>query len=88
MKKLFALMLAVLMIATVFCACGKETVDCEACREKKDGKAYKVDMFGVEMTVCKDCKEEYDAAMGALGNLDLGDLGDSLGDLDLGDLLG
>ena len=91
MKKLFALALAVLMIASVFCACGKKTVDCQACGKTKEGKAYKVETFGVKMTVCKDCKEEYDEAMKQLGDLDLGDLlGDidteDLGDLDLGDL--
>ena len=92
MKKLFALALAVLMIASVFCACGKKTVDCQACGETKEGKAYKIETFGIKMTVCKDCKEEYDEAMEQLGDLDLGDLlgdvdTDDLGDLgDLGDL--
>lgn len=57
-KKVTVLLLTV---ATVFSltACGKFT--CDGCKEEKTGKSYTVSFMDEKMTLCKDCKEEWDA---------------------------
>lgn len=65
-KKVSVLLLTV---ATVFSltACGKFT--CDLCNEEKSGSSYKTTFMGVEMTVCKDCKKEIDAAKKELNDM-------------------
>jgi uncharacterized lipoprotein YehR (DUF1307 family) len=58
MKK-FALVLAMVsLLSVLLCGCGKFT--CDICREEKTGKRYEDEKFGVEVVICKDCKEDLD----------------------------
>lgn len=63
MKKFLALMLALLMMATVLCACGddEETVkgECDACGDETE--LYTIKVEGEKVKVCGDCKEEFEA---------------------------
>lgn len=55
MKKIFSLVLVILMIACALVSCKKT---CEACEEDFSGKGYKVEFRGEEMLVCEDCYED------------------------------
>lgn len=61
MKKIIALVLAVLTLALVFASCGKE-FKCDSCGETVKGKQYVEEIFGVEVEICKDCKEKLEEA--------------------------
>ncbi|MBQ8551135.1 MAG: hypothetical protein IJ426_07350 [Clostridia bacterium] len=71
MKKIFAVMLAVLMMASLLCACGEKTFKCDCCGENKKSKEHKIELFGVEMVVCEDCRDEIEEGMDELGDLDI-----------------
>lgn len=58
MKKIIALVLAVLMIGGVFAGCGKEKV-CESCEETYKGKSHTITYMGQKGDVCPTCYEEY-----------------------------
>ena len=75
MKRIVALVLAVLTLAFVFASCGKE-FKCDLCGETKKGKQYVEEVFGVEVEICKDCKAELDEA-----KKDVEDLQDAIGGL-------
>ena len=73
MKKIIALALVAVSLAATLASCGGKFV-CDACGEEKTGKKSKVDFLGVSMTICSECKADYDEAMDELANLDLSDL--------------
>lgn len=75
MKKIIALVLAVLTLALVFASCGKE-FKCDSCGETVKGKQYVEEIFGVEVEICKDCKKNLDEA-----KEDVNDLKDAIGGL-------
>ena len=56
MKKLIALVLLVVMMATMLAACGKFT--CDICDEEKSGKQYEGAVLGEEFIACEDCYEK------------------------------
>jgi len=55
MKKMIALLLLVVTLATLLTACGR--FECNICKEKKFGKRYESSLLGQEIVVCKDCYE-------------------------------
>lgn len=67
MKRIITLALAGIMAAGMLASCGKFT--CDSCGEEKSGKKYTKDFLGVKMTICKDCNDEFEAGMDALGAL-------------------
>lgn len=75
MKRIAALVLAVLTLAFVFASCGKE-FECDLCGETKKGKQYTEEMFGAKITYCADCKEDLEEVQQGLE-----DIGDQLGGL-------
>lgn len=66
MKKLICLLLVVVMLVSVLAACG-ESFTCDLCEEEKSGKKHTETLFGEELTICDDCKEELDALADLLG---------------------
>lgn len=56
MKRFVALLLVVVIMATMLCACGSFT--CDLCGEKKSGKKHTENFLGEKITYCNDCKEE------------------------------
>lgn len=63
MKKFVALLMLVIVVATLFCGCGKFT--CDICGEEKTGRKYTEEIMGEKISYCKDCKEDLEA----LGNM-------------------
>ena len=66
LKTLKRILIALLLVATVFAltACGKFT--CDLCHEKKSGKKHEMNLYGLEMTICDDC---YKSLKGGLNDL-------------------
>lgn len=63
MKKFVALLMLVVIVATLLCACG--SFKCDLCGEEKSGKKYTEKLAGETITYCKDCKD----ALEDLGNM-------------------
>ncbi len=62
MKRIVAILLLVLMLATLLVACGK-TTECEICG--KTASCKQVEVLGVKGWVCKDCEK----GLKTVGNL-------------------
>lgn len=58
MKRIVAILLLVLMLATLLVACGK-TTECELCGEVKSCK--QIEVLGEKGWVCKDCEQSIKA---------------------------
>lgn len=56
MKKFVALLLVVVMMATMLCACS--SFECDLCGEEKSGKKYTENFLGEKITYCGDCKDD------------------------------
>lgn len=65
-KKITVLLLTVATVLSLT-ACGKFT--CDNCGEEKSGKSYKVKVASEEVTLCKDCKKEWDEFQKELKNM-------------------
>jgi hypothetical protein len=65
MKKLICILLLVVVLASLFTACGK--FECDACGEEKSGKKYKEEIFGKEVVICKDCYNDLQELANAFG---------------------
>ncbi len=65
MKKLFVVLALVLVLVSMFAACGK-TTECEICGQTK--KCTEVEFMGEKGWVCDDCKKGLDA-LNSLGEL-------------------
>ena len=63
MKKFVALLLVVVLMATMLCACG--SFKCDLCGKEKSGKKYTENLLGQEITYGSDCKD----SIAALGNM-------------------
>ena len=64
MKKMFSVILLVIVATMMLTACGKFT--CDACGEEKSGKKYKESVMGEEIEICKDCYKELEELADAL----------------------
>ncbi len=62
MKKLIALLLLVVVLCTLLCACSKFT--CDICGEEVVGKKYTEEFFGEKIEYCKDCKNDLEDLLG------------------------
>ena len=69
MKRIVSLVLVVLILVTVafsVCSCGK--VECALCKEEVSSmSAKKADVYGQEVTVCKDCYKQMQELAEKLG---------------------
>ena len=65
MKKLICLALLVVVVLSLFTACGKFT--CDLCGEEKSGKKHEEEFLGEKVTCCDDCYKEIENALGSLG---------------------
>lgn len=54
---LFALLLSLT-------ACGGKSFKCGVCSEEKNGKSYKSQLMGEEITICEDCYKEMNEFVG------------------------
>ena len=63
MKKLISIAALTLIIATMFTACSKFT--CDSCGEKKSGKKHTIELLGEKATICDDCNDLMENAIGA-----------------------
>ena len=63
MKKFVALLLVVVLMATMLCACG--SFKCDLCGKEKSGKKYTENLLGQEISYCSDCKDSLED----LGNM-------------------
>lgn len=66
-KQISVLLLTVAAVLSLTACGGKFT--CDGCGEEKSGKSYKATIMGEELTLCKDCKKEWDAAKKELQNM-------------------
>ncbi len=64
MKKILAVVLVVVLMAVMLCACGEETYRCGWCQNQVTQKPRIATVFGQECQVCDDCAEGLEA-MGA-----------------------
>lgn len=62
MKKLICVLLLIVVLATLFVACGKFT--CDLCGEEKTGKRYTEEVWGEEVTYCDDCYQALKSFVG------------------------
>ena len=62
MKRIVALLLAVLMVFTLAACAGKTT--CDICGEKK--KCDTIEVLGQKVKICKDCQNEIADLAGGL----------------------
>ena len=56
MKRKVLLLLVIVIAMLNFTACGR--FECDFCGEEKSGKAYAASVWGEEVTICKECKDE------------------------------
>lgn len=66
-KKIVASLLTVAAVLSLN-ACGK-AFKCDVCGEEKTGKSYKENVFGVEVTYCKECHDSFEALGNMLENM-------------------
>lgn len=55
MKRVVSLILVVLMLATLLCACA-ETYVCDFCGQEVTQKPVKLELLGEQIKVCDECK--------------------------------
>jgi len=55
MKRVVSLILVVLMLATLLCACA-ETYVCDFCGQEVTQKPIKLELLGEQIKVCDECK--------------------------------
>ena len=67
MKKLICLALLVVVVLSLFTACGKFT--CDICQEEKSGEKHTKDVLGEEIVMCDDCYTAAEDAADALSDL-------------------
>lgn len=51
--------LLVTIIIFMLTACGSKFI-CDYCEEESSGKSYSITMLGEKMTICEECKEDFD----------------------------
>lgn len=68
MKKKISVLLLTMAAVLSLTACGGKFT-CDGCGEEKSGKSYKATFLGEELTLCKDCKKEFDDAKKELQNM-------------------
>ena len=56
MKRIISLLVMLITMAMLLCACGK--FECDLCGDEKTGKKYKGELFGQEVVYCADCRED------------------------------
>lgn len=56
MKKKVSLALVLTFLLVTLIGCGK--FECDLCGDEKSGKKYEEEVFGEEVTICKDCYED------------------------------
>ena len=66
MKKIIALVLAVMLLVTCLVACGGKFT-CDMCGEEKSGKKHEESMLGESIVICDDCYKALEDLAGALG---------------------
>ncbi len=66
MKRIIAVLLLAIMLASLLVACGK-TTECAICGKTKN--CSKVEVLGEKVWVCDDCKLGLNAVDSALDNL-------------------
>ena len=65
MKKLICILLLVVVLASLFTACGK--FDCDLCGEEKTGKKHKEELYGESVVICDDCYDALETLANAFG---------------------
>ena len=60
MKRVISLVLVVLMLATLLCACGAETYVCDSCGNEVTQKPIKMELLGEEVKICDECKAMFE----------------------------
>ncbi len=59
MKRILALALLVVMVATLFIGCaGKEEFKCDLCKKDVESVKHEVEIAGKDLEICDDCNEE------------------------------
>lgn len=61
-KNIATITLIVLLLSLA--ACGNKSFKCNVCNEEKDGKSYKSQLMGEEVTVCEDCYKSMSELVG------------------------
>ena len=61
MKKAICLVLVIVTMALLLCACGKETYTCAMCQDEVTQKPIVVELYGEEYKICNDCKKGLEA---------------------------
>lgn len=57
MRRIAVLVLSVLLIAVMLCACGEETYTCGWCMKEVTQRPHTVTVLGQEIKVCDSCYE-------------------------------
>ena len=57
MKKAITMILVVVLMTALLCACGKETYECGLCGQNVKQKPVTVTMFAREYWICDDCAD-------------------------------
>ena len=63
MKKFICILLLVVVLASLFTACGK--FECDGCGEEKSGRKYKREAQGETFVLCEECNDALEALKNA-----------------------
>ena len=77
MRRILALVLAMIMCASLLVACGEEEFTCEVCGQTQTGTQYTETLDGEKFICCKTCKDDLKEL-----NDSMEELNDSLEELD------